>query len=738
MNYQPPGTKASKPNCERPSRAMHAGLRAILFLALPVQIGLAQDSESTASSPFPASSAIAEGISPEGLKGLGNLIQSFVDDDEIVGGELLVIKNGKSVLHEAYGLRNRETAEAMEVGSVFCIRSMTKPLVGTSILMLIDDDRLELDDLASAYLPAFDVDGLRDITIEHLLTHTSGLPMSQILSADLSALEAQGGIMAVANLSRAEHLQFAVGEDFSYSDQGTDTLTAIIEVVTGETPARFLEKRLFEPLGMRETTCVMDLDHPLRERGCSKYVGSKGSWTNFWDTSKPPLFPFLLGSQSVYSSLTDYARFLEFWDRKGRVGRDRLLGSRYMRKALTPNRHTMGASTGLPGLLAEYGYLMQLWTGPDEKGSTGRRELVAFGHTGSDGTHAWAFPEQDAMVLYFTQSRNNTTGLRVEELLGDLLLGVPFDPNQAAPPFDDYLGYYREDQEDMYRAIIRDGSDLALEVLARGVVPLSYVGEDRWKLRPNPSVVLEFDRAESGEVTGYHIGDHYEYRFTPASHLPSPGELTTRIAATHRMDLLETLGPLRMQGALEIPKLNVTGETSSVTAWPNLFRVDNLVSGQAENYAFDGEKVRYSAAASPVSVLDGLRADSLREDHIIARFGDWNRFYTTIEVIQRIPKGLNGDVFLVRMGDTSAPATTLYVEASSSRVVREDRMTFMPGMGRIGLRSHFSDFRDVEGMLLPFRSETQVANPMIGTIEATVNEFELGAACPEGTFELEN
>ena len=80
----------------------------------------------------------------------------------------------------------------------------------------------------------------------------------------------------------------------------------------------------------------------------------------------------------------------------------------------------------MPGLRCDYGFLMQLWTGAGEGGESDEREVVAFGHTGSDGTHAWVFPEQKAMVLYFTQSRGTLTGMRVEELLGELFLGVPY------------------------------------------------------------------------------------------------------------------------------------------------------------------------------------------------------------------------------------------------------------------------------------------------------------------------
>ncbi|MFT7671062.1 MAG: CubicO group peptidase (beta-lactamase class C family), partial [Planctomycetota bacterium] len=381
----------------------------LLFASLAFN-SLAQENE-TSTERFPASSAIAEGLSPDALAKLDKLVQSFVDDDDIVGAELLVIKNGKSILHESYGWRDIKAEVKMENDSVFCVRSMTKPLIGASILMLLDDNLLELDDLVSKYLPSFDVEGSRKITIEHLLTHTSGLPMSLIANSNLEDLE---GIQAVAKLGAGYELGFEPGSAINYSDQGTDMLTAVLEVASGMTAAEFVRTRLLDPLGMQSSACLMEEENPLRARGCSKYIGSGGTWTEFWNTEKPPLFPFFLGSQGLYSTLEDYARFMEFWLRKGRVGKDRLLGSRYVRKALTPSAYPLGGSTGFPGLTTNYGFLMELWSQED---ADGEKEVVVYGHTGSDGTHAWAFPEQKAMVLYFTQTRGTITGLQVEEAL---------------------------------------------------------------------------------------------------------------------------------------------------------------------------------------------------------------------------------------------------------------------------------------------------------------------------------
>jgi len=216
-----------------------------------------------AAPPFPPSTALAERISPESLQRLSDLVQSFVDSDEIVGAELLVIVNGHTLLHQGYGWRDRESKRPMEPGGVFCVRSMTKPLIGASIWMLIEEGKLALDDHAAKYLPSFEVEGKRDITIQQLLTHTSGLPLSLILSGNPRELTS---VRAVADLGGACELVSKPGAAFHYSDQGTDTLTAILEVVAGMPAEDFVRTRLLEPLGMSDTTCRLTAEHPLRSR----------------------------------------------------------------------------------------------------------------------------------------------------------------------------------------------------------------------------------------------------------------------------------------------------------------------------------------------------------------------------------------------------------------------------------------------------------------------------------------
>src|SRR5688572_10938871 len=278
---------------------------------------LAPAQDSSAPPAFPPSTALEQGISPEILAGLDALVRSFVETDEIVGAELQVIVHGRTVLHEGYGLRDREERVPMEPGGVFCVRSMTKPLIGAATWMLVEDGRLKLGDRVAKYLPAFEGEGLRDVTIEQLLRHESGLPLSLIIADDPRKLVS---VRAVAERASGRALDFVPGKAFQYSDQGTDTLTAVIEVVTGAPAEDFLRARLLEPLGMASTACLLPAGHPLRARLCSAYNGSPRAWARFFGPKDPALFPVFLGSQSLYSSTEDYARFLDLWMQRGRSG----------------------------------------------------------------------------------------------------------------------------------------------------------------------------------------------------------------------------------------------------------------------------------------------------------------------------------------------------------------------------------------------------------------------------------
>ena len=362
--------------------------------------------------PFPVVTPESQGVSAAALDRVGDLISGFVDAEEIVGAELLIIKNRRTVMHEVYGLDAPKVGQALVKNTIFSIRSMTKPLAGAMAQILIDEGVLKLSDPVSMYLESFDNDLSRDITIEHLLTHRSGLPMKSAgrLWSDYSCYQ---NIGEVADYWGAYGPQlFPPGERYHYADANVDSLGALIAQAVGESAEGMIERRLFRTLGMSDSITLLQKDDVRMARVAGKNAGGRGRWRQFWQWNGSPYFSFPMFAQGFYSTPVDYARFMQMVMDGGMANGKRILSKSAVARMLTPvSKTTM--PTGFAGLSASYGQLMQLY----EKSG----KVVAFGHSGSDATYAWAWPDQELMVLYFTQSRGSITMSRMEAVIDSLL-----------------------------------------------------------------------------------------------------------------------------------------------------------------------------------------------------------------------------------------------------------------------------------------------------------------------------
>jgi CubicO group peptidase (beta-lactamase class C family) len=245
---------------------------------------------------FPVATPESQGLSTQSLGKLVDVVRGFVEKGEIVGGELLVIQNRRTVLHEAVGLANLESRKALAPDTIYCIRSMTKPVVGAAVQILIEEGRLSLDDTAAKYLPSFDNDKSRGITVRQLLTHTGGLPLSTIVGTNFQAL---GSLRDVADKSGTNGPTVPPGSRFQYSDDGADTLGAIVSAITGQPAEAFITKRILEPLGMRDTFPLVRTAGKKLDRFTPAYVGSRGNWVRFSSPQEKPLFPYFLASQGM-------------------------------------------------------------------------------------------------------------------------------------------------------------------------------------------------------------------------------------------------------------------------------------------------------------------------------------------------------------------------------------------------------------------------------------------------------
>ena len=448
-------------------------------------------------SPFPYDSPESQGISSEALGELADIVWGFFEGGKIVGAELLVIKNRTIVLHEGIGWKDRDEEVRMGRNTLFNIRSMTKPVVGTAAQMLIDEGRLALDDRVAEHLPPFDNEKSGQITIEQLLTHRSGLPLSLLDKwPDYESLQ------QIAEEAGEHGPDFEPGTGFSYSDTGSDSLGAVLEVVSGVTIGALLEERILSPLGMSDTVTQVRSQDPRTARICSAYMDSAGEWSRYWRPGDDALYPFAMGSQSLYCTPLDYVRFLAFWMDGGVLEDESLLSSVAVQRAMQPVSD-MEYLTGFPGLKVFYGQMWMLWM--DEDAPEGAKPVL-FGHGGSDGTWAWAWPDLDLIVLYCTQSRGQASGIGLEEEIDRLLIhpGVAKEAEEASEEYEPYLGVYTATAGPLrgrqYTVLVKNGS-LAVDLPEQVVVELLDPDEEGlWRLSIDESIAVSFERDESGDV----------------------------------------------------------------------------------------------------------------------------------------------------------------------------------------------------------------------------------------------
>jgi CubicO group peptidase (beta-lactamase class C family) len=265
------------------------------------------------------------------------------------GAVALVIRNGKVLLHEAYGWSNVERQIPMDTTTLFRMGSNAKPILGTGILMLVEDGKLCLDDKVSSFIPAFADVACDTLTVEHLLRHTSGYDRQQIWKdyndmAKYRTIEA-----AVAVIAKYEPRK-PVGTE-SYSSVNSALLTEIIRVVTGMPAEEFLQRRLFEPLQMTSSYLVEDPKAPWYPRLATTYGWNDkdGTLSAVWDPQKNrPVAPFFRGGTGLSCTAADYARFLQLWLNKGELNGVRLLKEETVAMAVDNNGRYFGLHWGVP------------------------------------------------------------------------------------------------------------------------------------------------------------------------------------------------------------------------------------------------------------------------------------------------------------------------------------------------------------------------------------------------------
>lgn len=330
---------------------------------------------------------------------LESAARPFIVNHQLAGC-VMVVADTQKILHSVtLGWADVQAKKPMQADTLFWIASQSKPITATALMMLVDEGRVHLDDPVEKYLPEFRGQWLiaeaaedhmllkrpsRPIRVRDILSHTSGLPFRSALEVptlDVFPLAARVRSYAMTPL------EFDPGSRYQYSNAGINTAARIVEVVTGKRFEEFLKERIFEPLGMKDTTFWPDAEQLSRLAKAYRYdAQSKELVSVQIDQLAYPLddrqnrYPVPAGG--LFSTAADLVKFYQMLLNNGTFEGKRLLSEDAVRE--------MTSRQTRPELNNSYG-LGFVINGP------------VFGHGGSHGTNTLADRRKKAIFVWLVQ-----------------------------------------------------------------------------------------------------------------------------------------------------------------------------------------------------------------------------------------------------------------------------------------------------------------------------------------------
>ncbi|NBC04122.1 MAG: serine hydrolase [Bacteroidetes bacterium] len=397
----------------------------------------------------PLSEGVAEdaGMSNERLSRIDDMIQNVIDQNQIPGAAALVARDGEIVYKKAFGMADNEAGRELRTDTIFRIASQTKAITSTAVMMLWEQGLFRLDDPISKYLPLFGetqilntfnaddttyttVPAENQITIRHLLTHTSGIGYGVIDGDErFKMIYEKAGVTdlftteditieeSVTKLAKLP-LHHEPGEEYTYSE-GLDVLGYFIEEISGMPFDEYLRTHIFNPLGMDDTRFYLP-ESKYDRLVTVQRKDEDGKWEPYPVTFYDPDYPregamtFFSGGAGLSSTVEDYAKFLQMYLNNGEYTGTRLL-SRTTVNFMMQNQigglfNDTGRGYGLAfGIINETG-----------ETSGGRGSFGTFDWGGYFNTQYFADPNENVIGLIFKQTQGNTgdeTGWKFRQLV---------------------------------------------------------------------------------------------------------------------------------------------------------------------------------------------------------------------------------------------------------------------------------------------------------------------------------
>ena len=391
-----------------------------------------------AAQPLPTATPERVGLSTERLQMLSDVLKADVAAGKIPGAVLLVARQGKVAWFEPVGQLDPAAGTPMQRDGIFRIYSMSKPITSVAAMMLVEDGRLKLDDPISMYLPEYasmtvgvekpgadgkpvleTVPARRPITVQDLMRHTSGLtygffgPGLVKQAYNAAGLGANDPTNAEFSQRLAKlPLAYQPGTTWDYS-QSTDILGRVIEVVSGQSLYQFEKARLFDPLGMNDTTYYVP--EPARQPRIAEPLPTDRSFGVGADLNNPRIVRKLeSGGGGLVSTASDYARFLQMLLNGGSLDGKRYLGPRTI--ALMTADHSNAGAGIVPGPLylpgAGYGFGLGFAVRRNDGEAPHPSAGGEYNWGGAGGTYMWVDPKNEMFVVLMLQSPKYRTHYR--------------------------------------------------------------------------------------------------------------------------------------------------------------------------------------------------------------------------------------------------------------------------------------------------------------------------------------
>ena len=383
------------------------------------------------------------GLSADRLQRINDLIKRHIDAGTFSGAVTLVARQGRVAHFEAQGLMDIESRKPMQKDAIFRIMSMTKPIVGASIMMMIEEGKVRLTDPVSKFIPElkdlkvavtmpapagqttaagtparfYTVPAEREITIRDLLTHTSGLVSGGVSNQEARSVALKGKETLADYLPRLGKvpLDFQPGTRWAYSAQaGFDVLARVVEITSGMPFDRFATQRIFDPLGMKDTFFYPAEGNP---RMVTRY--SRGE--NGLEKQTNPGFmngAYFSGGGGLMSTAEDYLQFAQMLLNRGELNGKRLLGSKTV-EVMT----SVAVPDTLPGRTKGEGYGLSVRVVNDPIARSSFMSAGTFGWSGAYGTHFFVDPQEKVVGILMTQTPDQQVRLDFENAVMHAIVG---------------------------------------------------------------------------------------------------------------------------------------------------------------------------------------------------------------------------------------------------------------------------------------------------------------------------